>query len=254
MFEGNLKKYSKSTAVQLPEYIHVVMLYDLYVEKKWGIYLQDKKLSDPTNVMARNDDAELHETFIHNHRAAALVTILSTQQLEKLADKTIAERARAFVQKITEGDEKTGIIIEVIEGRPVFQHRTLTEFLAARWLCDNLQNGQIFMVDHLFEPGFRVVRSMVDRILADKCTLHEAVLNSSCKDFIKLLRKKESMTEKDRGGRTPLHVAVSCCRPKLTQLLLEHGADVSSVDTLLGLTPVQYAVGMAGWEILSLLM
>jgi energy-coupling factor transporter ATP-binding protein EcfA2 len=197
MFKGNVKEYSLSTTVKLPEHINTVMLYDLYVEKKWDIYLSDKKLSDRTNVNAQNDDVELHKSFIHNHTAAALVAILSTQQVEKLNDKTISEAARRFLQKITSGVEKTGIIIEVIEGRPVFQHRTLTEFLAARWLCDNFQNCQIFMRDHLFESGFHVIRSMVDRILADKYPLHEAVLNSSLTQVEGLLRKKESFAEKD---------------------------------------------------------
>jgi hypothetical protein len=36
-FGGNLKAYSTSTTVALPEHINVVMLYDLYVEKKWDI-------------------------------------------------------------------------------------------------------------------------------------------------------------------------------------------------------------------------
>jgi ankyrin repeat protein len=110
------------------------------------------------------------------------------------------------------------------------------------------------MKDHLFESGFRVVRSMVDRILADKCRLHEAVLNSSLIHFEKLLQRKESITEKDRGGRIQLHVAVSCCSPKIIQPLLERRADINSVDIFLGLSPVQYAIGMADYEMLSLLM
>jgi len=106
MFKGSVKECSTSKSVQLPEYINTVMLYDLYVEKKWDIYLSDKKLSDRTNVNAQNDDAELYKSFMHNHMAAALVAILSTQQLEKLNDKTIAEGAREFLKKITAGLEK----------------------------------------------------------------------------------------------------------------------------------------------------
>jgi hypothetical protein len=160
MFEGNLKESSTSTNVELPENINLVVLHDLYVNKQWDIYLSDRKLSDRTKVNVLTDDVALHKTFIHNHTAAALVAILSTQQLEKLTDKTIPERASEFLQKITEGMEKTGIIIDVIEGQPVFQHRTSAENLTAGWLCDDFQNGHIFMRDHLFESGFRVVRSM----------------------------------------------------------------------------------------------
>ena len=254
MFETNVKEYSTTTNVELPEHINIVMLYDLYVEKKWGIYLSDKKYSDRTNVMVHVDDVELHKSFIHNHMAAALVAIFSTQQFEKITDKTITEGARAFLQKVTEGLEKTGIITEVTDGRPVFQHRTLAEYLAARWLCSNVHHVQTFISDNIFESVFHVVRSMVDRILADKYPLHEAVINSRLIQVEKLLRKKESITEKDCGGRTPLHLAVSCRNSKLIKLLLEHGADVSSVDTFLGLSPVEYAIRMDDWEMMSLLM
>jgi len=116
MFKGSLKEYSTSAAVELPEHINTVMLYDLYVEKKWDIYLSDKKGSDRTKVMVHNDDVELHKCFMHNHMAAAFVAILSTQQLKKLNDKSIEEGAREFLKKIIAGLEKTGIVIEVIEG------------------------------------------------------------------------------------------------------------------------------------------
>jgi len=103
MFKGNLEECSTSTNVELPEYINFVILYNMYMKKKWDIYLSEKKFSDRINVnMLTDDDDALHKTFIHNHTAAELVAILSTYQLEKLTDKTIAERARDFLQKINE--------------------------------------------------------------------------------------------------------------------------------------------------------
>jgi energy-coupling factor transporter ATP-binding protein EcfA2 len=43
MFEGNLKQCTTASKVELPEHINVIMLYDRYVEKKWDIYLVEKK-------------------------------------------------------------------------------------------------------------------------------------------------------------------------------------------------------------------
>jgi hypothetical protein len=43
MFEGNLKQCISAGTVELPEHINAVMLYYLYVEKKWDIYLSEKK-------------------------------------------------------------------------------------------------------------------------------------------------------------------------------------------------------------------
>jgi len=110
------------------------------------------------------------------------------------------------------------------------------------------------MRDHLLESEYGTVRSMVDRILAVKCPVHEPVLNSNVRHVTNLLREKKYHSEKDHGGRTPLHIAVSCSNPEMIELLLEHGADLSCVDTLLGLSPVEYATRMNDWEVLSLLM
>jgi hypothetical protein len=206
MFEEYVQQYSTPATVELPEHINVVMLYDLYVEKKWDIYLSEKKISDRTNVNVLIDDAALHKTFIDNHTAAALVAILSTQQLEKFADKTIAKKASDFLKNIEKVEEKTGLIINVIDERPVFQHRTLAEYFVARRLCNNLLHCKNLMKDHLLEPGFSVVRIMVNRILADKCPVHEAVLNSNVRHVKKMLRQEKSISETDDGGRTPLHI------------------------------------------------
>jgi hypothetical protein len=219
-----------------------------------GYLFSREKKSDPTSVYALTDDKVLHKTFIDNHMAAALVAILSSEQLEKLTDKTIKKKASAFLKDIEKDEEKTGLIINVIQERPDFQHRTLAEYFVARRLCRNISDSKTFMRDGLFESGFVALKSMVNRILADECPVHEAVLNSNVHLVTKLLRQKESISETDHGDRTPLHIAVSCSNTELIRLLLEHGADVSSVDTLLGLCPVQYAIRMANWEVLSLLM
>jgi hypothetical protein len=177
------------------------------------------------------------------------MAILSTQHFEKLNDKNVHIKAADFLQTVKQGMEKSGIITDVLDSIPVFHHRPLAEYLAAKWLCDNFQTSQTFMRDHLFELGFGVVRNMVHRILADKCPLHQAVINSNTRHVARMLKKKQSIAQKEGGGRTLLHIAVSCSSPQLIRLILEHGADGGSVDTLLGLSPVQYAIRMVDSEV-----
>jgi hypothetical protein len=49
IFEQHLKKCSTSTTVELPEHIGHVMLFDLYLKRKWDNYLSEVTLSDRTN-------------------------------------------------------------------------------------------------------------------------------------------------------------------------------------------------------------
>ena len=84
VFEENLSQRPTSSTVELPENINLALLYELYVKKEWHIYLLEKKVSDPTNVNVQTDDDALYDIFIDNHKAAALMAILSTKQLEKL--------------------------------------------------------------------------------------------------------------------------------------------------------------------------
>jgi hypothetical protein len=64
--------------------------------------------------------------------SAALVEIFSSQKLEKLTYKRI-EKEATLLGRNFEGIEKgLGSIIEFIGGRPIFQHRTLAEYLAVK--------------------------------------------------------------------------------------------------------------------------
>jgi hypothetical protein len=48
IFKEDLKKCSASTSVELPEYINHVGLCDLYLNRKWDIYLSEKKFPNRT--------------------------------------------------------------------------------------------------------------------------------------------------------------------------------------------------------------
>ena len=133
-------------------------------------------LSDRTNVNVLTDDDALYDIFIDNHKAAALMANLSTQHLKKPNDKNVLKKGSDLLQKIDQSLEKMGIVTD-IEGRPVYVLRTFAEYFVARLICDNTMVSPILLRDHLFVSGFGVVRSMVDRIFANRCPLHQAVLN-----------------------------------------------------------------------------
>ena len=101
------------------------------------------------NVLT-NDDS-LYDIFIDNHKAAALMAILSTQHVEKLNDKNVLKKGSDSLQKVDQGLEKTGIITDIIEGRLDFLHQTFAKYLVPRLFCDNAIATQILMRDHLFE-------------------------------------------------------------------------------------------------------
>jgi hypothetical protein len=103
----------------------------------WDIYLPEEKIFDRPHVNVLNDDTALYDSFTDNHKTAALVAILSRHHLDKLTVKYIPKIARDFLKKTSESVEKTGIITNVIDGRPVFQHRTCAGYFTARWLCNH---------------------------------------------------------------------------------------------------------------------
>ena len=60
------------------------------------------------------DDEALRDIFRDNHKAAALMAILSAHHLEKLNDKDVLKKSAHFLQKV-EDLEKTGVITNFIE-------------------------------------------------------------------------------------------------------------------------------------------
>jgi energy-coupling factor transporter ATP-binding protein EcfA2 len=161
MFEENLKDYSTLKTKGL--HICDITLCDRYVEKKWDIYLDEKLCFDKTTVEARKKVAELRKTFMYKHMAAALVKILSPQQLEKLGETEMEKTAGSLLNEITEGNEKTGIIIEDMKEGPVFQYATLAVYLAAKWFYDNITKYEVLMA-HIPTSELLAVRSMVEKM------------------------------------------------------------------------------------------
>jgi ankyrin repeat protein len=84
--------------------------------------------------------------------------------------------------------------------------------------------------------------------------LHVAVHLQNCSMVATLLKHKAAgVEERDRYGRTALHIAVFLGNETLVSLLLQHGADIRSCDSY-GQSPLYFAAVGGQNNILELLL
>ncbi|KAJ9588752.1 hypothetical protein L9F63_017956 [Diploptera punctata] len=236
-------------------------LYELYVKKKWNIYLREKMNADPTNVNMSHDTS-LYRKFIDNHKAAAVVSFLKADVLDEINSPSLINQEYAFIKNVHNGVEKTGIIHSVNNlHHAVFLHRTFCEYFVALWVFEifmsnhqmslevNLENIQP-VLKRLCDGEFNVVKSILERMLAKDFTVHTAILNDNEVEFKKGIEKCD-LNEGDHGGRTPLHVASSCGNLKYVKILLDIGVKESKRDTLLGISSLSYAIRGEHWDIVT---
>ncbi|PSN55708.1 hypothetical protein C0J52_09025 [Blattella germanica] len=234
--------------------LNLLILYDLYVDKKWQIYLQEKKNSDITNVNVILDEKDLYDIYIRNHEVAAMVSIFENEELKELQSSIVDSQWITFLKKIERGEEKTGMILRSHMGRPIFVHRTFAEYFAAKWFYNNFHSCKAFLRQRIFEPRFQVIKSIFDRLLAKDSPLHLAVLNNDLVGVRKILANDKNTTRQDKGGRTALHLAVTYSRINIIKLLLNHCVDFSICDSILEMSILQYGLNSKNFLALSLVM
>ena len=67
------------------------------MNKKWDIYFVEQRKVDLTKVSVLTYKKILRAFFLDNHKAAALLAILSTQHFGKINDKNIQRKEADFV-------------------------------------------------------------------------------------------------------------------------------------------------------------
>ncbi|KAK0183172.1 hypothetical protein PV327_001239 [Microctonus hyperodae] len=82
--------------------------------------------------------------------------------------------------------------------------------------------------------------------------LHRCIFHGDLKTLSSLIRKYD-ISEKDKHGNTPLHLAVMLGRRECVQLLLAHGAPVK-VKNLAGWSPLAEAISYGDRQTISLLV
>jgi hypothetical protein len=161
--------------------IDLVNLYEKFVERKLHIYLTEKQKADTTNSCVQDDHEDLKDIYLKTFEKCALVSILPPSILKSLHNKQIEKEIEQFLGRVQAGKDKRGVVMDVIEGKPYFVHRTFAEYFTARWFSRNFQSNRNVLERILFDPEYGFVRYMFDSILAKESALPCAVLEEDMK-------------------------------------------------------------------------
>ncbi|XP_069680419.1 uncharacterized protein [Periplaneta americana] len=281
-FLSEALQFCKSGDIKLPHKLDLLQLYDTFVEQKWHVYYEKNKL-DTNRVGVSENCQVLKEKLREDCMICALQTLLGPGEIKQLHNsKKITREFQKILKKLQNFEEKIGIVMDVINDRPLFTHRTFAEYFAAMWFADNFEDEENYLKDKIFDLNFQIVRTFFDRILAEELELHVAVLNQD-KNLIETLLSKSNINDTDKGGRTALHLAVMSYIDKnenvdqsdvftdsdipqsdddsssnvlqnIVSHLLDNGADFNVKDEVLSWTPLRLADKIKAWSAIELLL
>jgi ankyrin repeat protein len=235
--------------------IDIVHLYEAFFDKKLHIYLTEKEKTDITKPSVLGSHKYKKQKLLEDFEKCALVAILPSDILNSLHDNEIEEEIQPFLEAVQAGEDKTGIVMNVVNGKPQFVHRTFAEFFTARWFSRKFKSNRSVLEDILFDRGYRFMRDMFDRMLAKDCPLHCAVLGKNVINFKKLLGEGNKVNAEDKGGRTVLHIDTD----NITRYFTIHctskdGGSLDKTDSVLQWTPLQYAIKYGDWHTVESLL
>lgn len=158
VFETELEQFYNSDLTRpiLTNKLNLHQLYESFVEKKFSIYFDDKNQTDTSKTSAKRDQSILKAHYLIMHQHYALLSLISKKDLEKLLSKEYIKDVQI---------QKNGIIDGVINGKPIFVHKTFAEYFASNYFVDNLNQKEVqeFLINFgLVNPEFEVLRSFIN--------------------------------------------------------------------------------------------
>jgi hypothetical protein len=241
--------------------IDLVNLYETFVERKLHIYLTEKQNPDTSNSCVLHDHKILKQKFLSDFEKCALAVILPATMLESLYNKEIEEEIQPFLCEVQDGENKTDIVMNVVEGKPVFVHRTFAEYFTACWFSRKFKSNRSVLEHILFDPKYSFVKYVFHKILARGCPLHCAVLEGNKESFRTLLSEDSVVKAVDKGGRNLMHLFAT---PRTTfeevgegdlpHSVWQYAVSLDTTDFILQWTPLQYAIKSENWSFVEQLL
>ncbi|KAF2905686.1 hypothetical protein ILUMI_00496, partial [Ignelater luminosus] len=201
VFMENFKSYLK-TGKFVNKHFNLLCLYRSFIEKK--IMIACEKFGD------------ISEDMIRQYKTCkvlyALRLLFSEENLKQLEIDSKLEYAKLVFPNMLELVQKDGVVVAETETNIRFVHRTFAEYLVGEWLAENIKSGNKEIAKNLlkvtFDPNLKVVRNIVDRILAKNCPLHLAIINFQI-DIVAGLINSNHFEDLDDGDRSFLHLLAS---------------------------------------------
>jgi ankyrin repeat protein len=254
-YEKDKEKYLKSENSQWTQ-IDLVNMYEVFVDKKLLLYLTEKMKADISNSCVLDDLEEKKERYLADFEVCALVAILPPSMLKSLHNKKIKEKIQPFLDRVQAGKDKTGVVMNVVDGKPQFVHRTFAEFFTARWFSRNFKDNRSVLEDILFDSTYLFMTNMFYAMLVKDCPLHCAALQRNYETVNALLEEGCDLNAVDKGGRTFMHVLATGHSTWWFKMNRNsnYEASLHNTDSVLQWTPLQYAVKSKNWSTVERLL
>ncbi|XP_049290570.1 uncharacterized protein LOC125767751 [Anopheles funestus] len=233
------------------EQFNTFQIVHTFVQRKLEILLTEKSCSTDTSlktVIALHRNKQLINQLEREHTFIAIYIMFDKSRISSFISDTELNSA---MENISEGREKTGILVGVKNGIPIFIHKIFAEYFAASWLFHNrnrLKNDSYFKSQLFWNDGLNRTRDFFDQMIvreqAERSEIHLAVLNKSFEQVKAILLKNpSSINDTDIGGRTPLHLAFQHDHHPITRFLLENMSinSINSKDDIFGWSALDYA-------------
>ncbi|KAH9640274.1 hypothetical protein HF086_001626 [Spodoptera exigua] len=184
--------------------INLNQIYERFIDIKFfKIRFGEKKpllcINDPDmRLLIQNE----RETFFHNHKLIAAYVVFGKIDEINLFDRNDIKQIHEFIERIKLGEEKTGIIEQIIRSEPKFVHYTFAEYFAIEFLCDRLKVYQstgymwTYLINTFLESDASGPQRFFNAKLANHPNLYTVIRNAELRPmFENWLEQHEKMAK-----------------------------------------------------------
>ncbi|KAJ9598835.1 hypothetical protein L9F63_026629 [Diploptera punctata] len=253
---------------RLPECFDMLQLYNQFVYKKCKLYFEKFGVKVNEGMCIPLEDYQ--HIYQQSLMSCALVSYLHGDDIINLNySEIILMQNKQFIDRFKGGRNNIGIVVKLVNEKAVFLHRTFAEYFVALYFSENYHIQPTGVKNIYMNEDFYVVQEFLDRILAKGHELHTSLINGNLSEVKNLLSQPSTdVNERDRGGRTALHLATLSFKNchlhnmdsddafyRIIETLLEHDADVNcEEDKVLHYRPLRLAEEIKCWCVVEMLL